>query len=236
MSPAGVCQANKVEPGQCDARTEGLNQVPSSEASSSRRETLFMSVSYVSLASLLPDWLTEEIVPEKGNCATCIGVVDGTLGSCASEVNSCLSSYDDRPGHFIAPWTFDDRPQSKAMSRLVGAVEEAGATSIQQDGNSYLYAVFEGQYGTDDVEFLFAENDVTVELRSSSRYIKLPDGGRNERRLDFIRNSLGWENVPILRNRQRALVVIESPFDSFGPVPPSTGDYTANEVVDMYPE
>jgi hypothetical protein len=29
--------------------------------------------------------------------------------------------------------------------------------------------------------------------------------------------------VPILRNRQRALIVIESPIDSFGPEPPAGG-------------
>ena len=42
--------------------------------------------------------------------------------------------------------------------------------------------------------------------------------------------------VPVLRNRQRALVVIESPFDTFGPVPPPSNDYDSPEVRQMFPE
>ena len=38
-------------------------------------------------------------------------------------------------------------------------------------------------------------------------------------------SGLGWERVEILRNRRRALVVVESPFDSFGP-----GTYEADEL------
>ena len=41
------------------------------------------------------------------NCATCIGPIDGTLGSCAG-LQECLSSFDDRPEHFINPWEFDE--------------------------------------------------------------------------------------------------------------------------------
>ena len=37
------------------------------------------------------------------------------------------------------------------------------------------------------------------------------------RRPKQVRIALGWEKVPVLRNRRRALVVVESPLDSFGP-------------------
>lgn len=50
-----------------------------------------------------------------------IGVVDGTLGSCAG-VGPCMSSYDDRPGHFIAPWAHEERSRYKAMDRIEVAV------------------------------------------------------------------------------------------------------------------
>lgn len=43
--------------------------------------------------------------------------------------------------------------------------------------------------------------------------------------LEDLRMQLGWEAVPILRNRQRLLFFGESPFDSFGPVPPPVPDY-----------
>lgn len=76
---------------------------------------------------------------------------------------------------------------------------------------------------------MFAEQSIhvcgmQVQLRSSSRLPSLPDGGRNKRRLEAIRTALGWEEVPVLRNRSRALVFVESPWDSFGPVPPTDAD------------
>ena len=43
------------------------------------------------------------------------------------------------------------------------------------------------------------------------------DLGANRKRLERARIALGWDKVPVLRNRRRALVVVESPFDSFGP-------------------
>jgi hypothetical protein len=58
-----------------------------------------------------------------GNCPTCIGPVDGTLGSCAG-LDSCLSSFDDRPAHFVNPWEFEDDPVRApfAFVLLSGAV------------------------------------------------------------------------------------------------------------------
>lgn len=44
--------------------------------------------------------------------------------------------------------------------------------------------------------------------------------------LEDLRLQLNWEVVPILRNRQRLLFFGESPFDSFGPVPPPVPDYS----------
>ena len=39
----------------------------------------------------------------------------------------------------------------------------------------------------------------------------------NRNRLEKARIALGWEKLPVLRNRRRALVIVESPLDSFGP-------------------
>lgn len=50
--------------------------------------------------------------------------------------------------------------------------------------------------------------------------------------LEELRMQLGWEVVPILRNRQRFLLFGESPFDSFGPVPPPTPDYSKDLLTD----
>eukprot|EP00955_Chlamydomonas_euryale_P042176 352225-Chlamydomonas_euryale.AAC.7 len=63
---------------------------------------------------------------KQGSCPMCcphsIGEVDNTLGSCAS-APSCLSSYDDRPGHFITPWEYSNGSRRAAMQKLVDAVQ-----------------------------------------------------------------------------------------------------------------
>jgi hypothetical protein len=51
-------------------------------------------------------------------------------------------------------------------------------------------------------------------------------GGQPSQLLEAVRIRLGWEEVPILRNRRRALFFGESPFDEFGPTPPPGLDYT----------
>ncbi len=39
--------------------------------------------------------------------------------------------------------------------------------------------------------------------------------------------------VPILRNRQRALFFVETPWDRFGPVPPTDPDYRYSTDLDL---
>ena len=69
-----------------------------------------------------------------------IGSVDGTLGSCSS-TPSCLSSYDDRPSNFLAPWMYEARSATDAMRQLMEAVEQAGAETLELgEGGTYLYA------------------------------------------------------------------------------------------------
>mgnify|MGYP001807233186 CR=1 FL=1 len=86
--------------------------------------------------------------------------------SCAG-LDTCLSSFDDRPGHFIAPWTFDNGSRHEAVQQLVNAVREAGGV-VQEvtDGDryGYVYATFEGGplQGVDDVELLLPDGDTTV--------------------------------------------------------------------------
>lgn len=44
--------------------------------------------------------------------------------------------------------------------------------------------------------------------------------------LEDLRMQLGWEEVPILRNRKQVLFFGDSPFDSFGPTAPPVPDYS----------
>ena len=54
-------------------------------------------------------------------------------------------------------------------------------------------------------------------VRSERRGAAPTDFGSNRKRLEKARIALGWEKGPVLRNRRRALVVVESPLDTFGP-------------------
>lgn len=194
-------------------------------------------------------------------CASCVGYVDGTLGSCSAVDAPCASSYDDRPAHFVAPWQYDGSTAS-AMQQLVDTLEAFDA-SVQQQTADYVYAVLDqGPSGTSlDLEFVFAPNDTTVALRAAQRTasdtssssgssgtassdaaqaaIALPinavssllsqigfNKDQPDQILEEIRMKLGWETVPILRNRQRLFFFGESPFDSFGPVAPPVPDYS----------
>mmetsp|Transcript_1024 Transcript_1024/g.1661 ORF Transcript_1024/g.1661 Transcript_1024/m.1661 type:complete len:265 (-) Transcript_1024:799-1593(-) len=163
--------------------------------------------------------------PPTGTCPTCIGVVDGTLGSCAG-LKACMSSYDDRPGFFIAPWSHEERGRAKALDKVEEAVTEAGGEVVERT-EEYLRATFSltliGWQGTtaDDVEFLLPEDDTTVELRGAARNTTPDWTGRIERRFEELRNACGFEIVPVLRNRNRVFGVGESPFDTFGPAPPT---------------
>lgn len=85
----------------------------------------------------------------------------------------------------------------------------------------YLRAEFvsSGLLGTavDEAEFYYSPDDTLIQFRASRRGEAVSDFGANRKRLEQARIALGYEKVPVLRNRRRALVVVESPLDSFGP-------------------
>ncbi|CAG9460539.1 unnamed protein product [Pedinophyceae sp. YPF-701] len=172
------------------------------------------------------DARAQQSVPEPatGNCPTCIAADDKaeSLGACGDS-KACASTYDDRPKYFVDPWEFDEASQAAAMAKIAEAVQGAGG-KIRQRSDRYLWAEFFGNWGCDDAEFLFADNDNTVSVRSASRAPAKGDGARNARRLESLRLSLGWDKVYVVRNRQRAFGIVESPWDTFGPEPPPLTD------------
>lgn len=94
-------------------------------------------------------------------CASCVGYVDGTLGSCSAVDLPCSSSYDDRPAHFVAPWQYDGSTLA-AMQQLTDTLHTFGAR-IEQQTSDYVYAVLDQAPGNGlDLEFVFAANDTTV--------------------------------------------------------------------------
>jgi len=163
--------------------------------------------------------------PGEGGCVTCLGVVDQLLARCKGELKGCVASQDDRPEVFEAPWQLPDLSEPDVptyMGQLKAAVANAGGRiyKVGEDGR-YLRAEFSVNLpfvgpDIDDCEWYFTPGDTLVQFRAERRSGG-SDFGENRRRLEALRKDLDWDNVPVLRNRQRALFFFESPFDSFGP-------------------
>jgi uncharacterized protein (DUF1499 family) len=147
--------------------------------------------------------------------ATAASPPDGLFPDCSS---SCVSSQDDRPAVFDNPWVAEE-PLPRAMQRLKAQVMRLKGRVLEEE-ERYLRAEFaaKGPLGesVDEAEFFFTPNDVLVQFRAARRG-GAPDFGANRQRMEKARIALGWEKVEVLRNRRRALVVVESPFDTFGP-------------------
>jgi uncharacterized protein (DUF1499 family) len=151
----------------------------------------------------------------------------------------CVSSQDDRPQSWDNPWIADG-PTADELSRLRRVIESKkfGGRVVSSDGERYLRVEFEersplGGTNIDDAEFFFTPNDTLVQFRSVRRGSSPTDFGANRKRLEKARIALGYEKVPVLRNRRRALVVVESPFDNFGPATYDVDEYgfTARDMV-----
>ncbi|CAK9069798.1 Hypothetical protein SCF082_LOCUS34868, partial [Durusdinium trenchii] len=170
--------------------------------------------------------------PEEGSCITCLGVMDDLLARCrggvSGSLSGCVASQDDRPEVFEPPWQLPEPRGGEQVdiqplaSKLRRAVMEAGGNILSEsDDHRYLRAEFVvdvpllGQ-DADDVEWYFTPDDLIVQFRAERRS-GAADFGLNRRRLEEIRQALGWDLVPVVRNRQRALFFGESPFDNFGP-------------------
>lgn len=162
----------------------------------------------------------------------------GLLRQC---YDTCLSSQDDRPEFFIAPLCYDGTFDTIRL-RLLDYIQHSipncevvsgGAPLDHSSDNSsgrYIRAVITtNNQLTDDLEFYFTPNDSTIQFRYMRRNGKLDLGGAMRKRVDEIKTALNLDYVPILRNRRRALVFFESPFDSFGP-PTSMLDQFVDDV------
>lgn len=134
-------------------------------------------------------------------------------------LSSCVSSQDDRPSFFLNPWCYEGTYPYAKRKLLDKIVNLDGATIKKSpEENDRLISVefLNSDHSIDDTEFYFTPNDTTIQFRSLRRQNKL-DFGMNRKRLESIRIALGFEFVPILRNRRRTFVFVESPFDTFGP-------------------
>lgn len=127
---------------------------------------------------------------------------------------------------------------AEALAALRGAVLAEGGFLVgtaSPGAPYYLRALFAspsvfapGAPPDVDAEFLLdADGDATVAVRCVARppppgQLPRPDLGRTAERLFRIRRRLGWEEVFVLRQRGSPLL-LETPLDGFGPVPPAGG-------------
>jgi len=210
---------------QSDARHSPPSPPSPPKGDKNARRTMLLSVGAFPFLSILPS-LQQTTPPVQGDCTECVGLVDGTLGTCAGySGGTCSSTFDDRPGYFVAPWEYPGTVL-EAVEDLKQEIEALGGTIVTAQ-DAYIYATFADRSGEvqDDVEVYVSEADASVVLRAASRTNRFGAGGRNARRFELIRTRLGWDQVPILRNRRRKLLLFESPWDDFGPTPPPTSDY-----------
>ena len=154
---------------------------------------------------------------------------DGLFPGCPAS-DTCVSSQDDRPQSWDNPWVFEGDAEGSFKKLKRYLENKLGGRITASDGERFLRVEFEektpiGTTTLDDAEFFFAPGDSLVQFRSARRGDAALDFGANRRRLEKARIALGWEKVPVLRNRRRALVVVESPLDSFGPATYGTDKY-----------
>ena len=113
--------------------------------------------------------------------------------------------------------------QERSREQLVSVLDSKGYEVVQSDP-LYVQATYSSRSGTDTLEFLFTEDDNTVQLRglpaTSSFEPVLVSRRTLQGKFETLRKALRWQEVVILRNRKRLFGIIQSPFDSFGDAPP----------------
>ena len=124
-----------------------------------------------------------------------LGVQDGRLAACPASPN-CVSSQATDPQHAIRPLRYTGTPaESKAALKAV--LQALPRTHIVSETDDYLYVEFTSALWrfVDDVEFYWDKTRPEIQIRSASR-LGYGDLGVNRRRVETIREKLGWEKTP----------------------------------------
>ena len=118
-----------------------------------------------------------------------LGVKDLKLTPCPSSPN-CVCTTNTDAEHGIAPLAFSGS-QPAAMAALKGVIQAMERAAIVVESPDYLHVEFTSKLMgyVDDVEFYFAANSQTIQVRSASRLGK-SDLGVNRKRVEDIRQRL----------------------------------------------
>ena len=173
------------------------------------------------------------------NDASCLGVWDGMMADCPHTSNKlkgagCVSSQDDSPGVFAEPWDYsdayyDEDSYTKQIDLLILALQASSKQHgdevevVLQSGRYLRVAIKDGSTGESSTgEFYFTPNDTTVQFRIGSTAATVGSlvtrSLSNMERSERIRKTLRYTKIPVLRNRKRTFLFVESDgFDGFGP-------------------
>jgi len=152
----------------------------------------------------------------------------------------CTSSQDDTPGIFVEPWDYSESPINNSLDykdqiRLLRLTVERISSRrgdrcevILQDGRYLRMLIVDGKTGEKSIaEYYFTPDDTTVQFRigslESTNNLLMAPSLRNMERSEVIRKEMRFLKIPVLRNRKRSLVFLESGFDTFGPGSASLG-------------
>lgn len=204
----------------------------------------------VAISSISVSSHAAETVGKDSSCNSsfCLGVWDGLLADCPHGSGAigagCVASQDDTPGNFAEPWDYSDDMEYAAsqheeqvdmlVDKILVAIRKVASqrrdqvSVVMQDGRYLRVSITDGRSLEESVgEFYITPDDTTVQFRLaslSSRRNQEFSSFKNKDRAELIRKELRFLKLPILRNRRRSLLFVESDdWDTFGPGSASLG-------------
>ena len=111
------------------------------------------------------------------------------LAPCPASPN-CVSSIDRDQRHAIAPLVYSS-DRTDAYRALIEIIDAQPRATIVKHGPAYVHVEFSSRFFgfIDDVEFLFVQDQPSIEIRSASRTGYF-DFGVNRKRIEKIRRLL----------------------------------------------